>query len=71
VWERDGVEFVQTIATAWTTRAVLIALRTPRWRLAGVWVPAADVRRLGTVAVLDVVDYDSAIRRRVGPQDAV
>ena len=44
VWERDGVEFLPTFATAWTARAVLVALRTPRWRLAAVWVPAADVR---------------------------
>lgn len=45
VWERDGEELVETHATAWTTRAVLVRITSPRWRIAAVWIPARDVRR--------------------------
>jgi len=44
-WERDGVEQLDTVARAWTTRAVLVELHDPRRQTIGVWLPVADVKR--------------------------
>jgi hypothetical protein len=48
VWERDGVELLDTVATGWTSRIVLVEITDHRWRLRGVWLDAADVRRRAT-----------------------
>lgn len=45
-WADDGVQHVDTTATAWTTPLVLIQIDDPRSVTRGVWVPAADVTRL-------------------------
>jgi hypothetical protein len=45
VWEVDGPELVETEAIGWTRQAVLVRVYDRRWRLGGVWVPVADVRR--------------------------
>lgn len=45
VWEVDGPELTPTVAIGWTPTAVLVRVYDRRWRLGGVWVPAADVRR--------------------------
>jgi len=44
-WERDGVEHLDTVAWAWTTRAVLVELHDPRRQTIGVWLSAGDVAR--------------------------
>lgn len=46
-WADDGVQHLDTHATAWTTPLVLIQVDDPRSVTRGVWVPAADVTRLG------------------------
>ena len=48
VWEVDGEELVRTVATAFTTRLVLIHLSDARWPTLGVWLSPGDVRRLGS-----------------------
>lgn len=45
VWERDGIEDVDTVAWGWTTRDVLVELADPRRFIIGTWLPATDVRR--------------------------
>ena len=45
VWERDGLELIDSRAEAWAGRDVLVAMRDKRWRLLGVWLAAQDVRR--------------------------
>lgn len=45
VWERDGLEVIDSRAEAWAGRDVLVAMRDKRWRLLGVWLAAQDVRR--------------------------
>jgi hypothetical protein len=45
VWERTGLEVVETRVTHWTARDVLIELADARWRFLGVWLAAQDVRR--------------------------
>lgn len=45
VWERDGEERIETTAEAWAGRDVFVMIDDRRWRLGGVWVDAADVRR--------------------------
>ncbi len=45
VWECDGVEQLETVAWAWTTRAVLVELHDRRRQTIGVWIPVADVSR--------------------------
>lgn len=45
VWERDGLELVDTIAYAWFGRTVLVEILDPRLYTHGVWVHASDVRR--------------------------
>lgn len=46
VWERDGVERVETAAFAWTSDLVLVQLADARYRFRGVWLVPADVERL-------------------------
>lgn len=46
VWERDGVEQVDTVAWAWTSGSVLVELHDRRRQTIGLWLPAPDVRRL-------------------------
>lgn len=43
VWD-DGVELVETVATAHAGRDVLVQLDRPR-QIRGVWLDASDVRR--------------------------
>lgn len=45
VWERDGLELLETTAQAWAGRDVLVAVRDVRWPVLGVWLLAQDVRR--------------------------
>lgn len=45
-WADDGVQHLDTTATAWTTPLVLIQVNDPRSPTRGVWVPASDVTRL-------------------------
>lgn len=45
-WADDGVQHLDTTATAWTTPLVLIQVDDPRSVTRGIWVPAADVTRL-------------------------
>ncbi|WP_029289149.1 hypothetical protein [Cellulomonas sp. HZM] len=45
VWERDGLELVDTDATYYAGRDVLVTLSDRRWRTHGVWLIAQDVRR--------------------------
>lgn len=45
VWERDGLELMDTTAQAWAGRDVLVAVRDVRWPVLGVWLAAQDVRR--------------------------
>src|SRR5659263_412818 len=45
-WADDGVEHLDTHATAWTIPLVLIQVDDPRSVTRGVWVPLADVTRL-------------------------
>lgn len=45
VWERDGLELIETRAEAWAGRDVLVAVRDVRWPVLGVWLAAQDVRR--------------------------
>gem|GEM_PF-929759 len=45
VWERDGVELVDTVAVDWVGRDVLVRVTGPRRQTSGVWLDAADVRR--------------------------
>lgn len=44
-WSRDGLELVDTLATHWCGRDVLVLLSDPRTRARGVWLAAQDVRR--------------------------
>lgn len=48
MWEVDGEELVRTVATAFTTRLVLVHLNDARWPTLGVWLSPGDVRRLGS-----------------------
>lgn len=48
VWERDGVEHLETYAFAWTHELVLVQLIEPRYRFRGVWLDPADVSRPST-----------------------
>ncbi|MFF2621262.1 hypothetical protein [Oerskovia jenensis] len=45
VWERDGLELIETVATGWTSRLVLVELTDRRSRTRGVWLDPVDVRR--------------------------
>ncbi|WP_108495347.1 hypothetical protein [Promicromonospora sp. AC04] len=45
VWERDGVEFLDTTAYAWSGDLVLVEVLDHRIRSNGVWVHKSDVRR--------------------------
>jgi hypothetical protein len=45
VWEKDGEEFLDTAAFAWTSRLVLVQLADPRYLFRGVWLDPSDVKR--------------------------
>lgn len=46
VWERDGAEWLETVAMAWTSDLVLVRVEDPRrGKVIGVWLSPADVRR--------------------------
>ncbi|PYF98325.1 hypothetical protein SAMN05216184_11269 [Georgenia satyanarayanai] len=45
VWEHDGVEEIDTVVWAWTSRSVLVELHDVRRQTIGLWLPARDVRR--------------------------
>lgn len=45
VWERDGEEWFDTYAFAWTSRLVLVQLADPRYLFRGVWLDPSDVER--------------------------
>lgn len=45
VWERDGEEYVDTLARDWVGRDVLVDVDDHRWLTRGVWVDAGDLRR--------------------------
>jgi len=45
VWDRDGLELLDTTAQAWAGLDVLVAVRDVRWPVLGVWLVAPDVRR--------------------------
>ncbi len=45
-WADDGIEIIETRATAWTTPLVLVLVEDSRSVTRGVWVPAVDVTRL-------------------------
>ncbi len=49
VWERDGEEWVDTFAFAWTARLVLVELSDPRHEIRGVWLVPQDVERRARV----------------------
>lgn len=44
-WETDGVELIDTVATAWTHSVVLVAVDDARSRFRGVWVDVGEVVR--------------------------
>lgn len=46
VWERDGVEHLNTVVWAWSGRSVLVELHDRRRVTIGAWLPAHDVRRV-------------------------
>ncbi|AEI11799.1 hypothetical protein [Cellulomonas gilvus] len=46
VWERDGEEIIETMATHWAGRAVLVRTSDRRRRFHGVWLDSTDVQRL-------------------------
>lgn len=45
LWALDGVEWVDTVATAWTASAVLVDVLDGRWQLNAAWLPVDSVRR--------------------------
>lgn len=45
IWEHDGEEHLDGIATRWHGRSVHVAISDWRAQVQGVWVDAADVRR--------------------------
>lgn len=44
-WETDGVELIDTVATAWTHSLALVAVDDARSRFRGVWVDVGEVVR--------------------------
>lgn len=49
VWERDGLELLDTTAYAWFGRLVLVEVLDHRRRIHGVWLHVSDVRRRASV----------------------
>lgn len=45
MWERDGLELVETVAAGWTSRLVLVDLDDRRTYVRAVWLDPSDVRR--------------------------
>lgn len=44
-WAHDGEEQLDTVAIAWSGRAVLVRIEDPRRQTIGVWLDAEDVTR--------------------------
>lgn len=53
VWQTDGEEWVTGSATRWLRPVVFVRFSDPRLSGAGVWLPAADIRRTVIGAVND------------------
>lgn len=45
LWETDGVELIDTVATAWTHSLVLVLVDDARARVRGTWVDVGEVVR--------------------------
>lgn len=45
LWQHDGAERVDTLATAWTARLVLVRVDDPRHRIRAAWLAGRDVHR--------------------------
>jgi hypothetical protein len=45
-WARDGEERIDGVATRWTRDVVYVEFADPRKATTGIWVVAADVRRV-------------------------
>lgn len=45
LWEADGEEQLETVATAWTRTLVLVDVNDRRFHIRAAWVAVADVRR--------------------------
>ena len=45
MWELDGEERLETVATAWTSHLVLVDVNDRRFHISAAWVAVADVRR--------------------------
>lgn len=45
LWERDGLELLDTLARDWVGHDVLVDVADERWGTRGVWLDVADVRR--------------------------
>lgn len=46
VWELDGEEVTETLATAWTPRLVLVDVDSRRFGVGGAWLLPGDVERI-------------------------
>lgn len=46
VWERDGEQQLEAMATRWSGQHVYVEFTDTRLRMTGAWVDAADVRRI-------------------------
>jgi hypothetical protein len=44
-WDRDGEEWIETVALGWTGQEVYLRMSDPRYQFRAVWLDAADVRR--------------------------
>ncbi|PFG45139.1 hypothetical protein ATJ97_0061 [Georgenia soli] len=44
-WENDGIELVDTVATAWTHSLALVTVDGARSRFRGVWIDIGEVVR--------------------------
>lgn len=49
VWERDGLELLDTVAYAWAGRLVLVEVLDHRRQIHGAWLHVSDVRRRTSV----------------------
>ena len=45
VWERDGEQWLDTVAVAWTRELVLVDVVDPRVQVHGQWLAVEDVER--------------------------
>jgi hypothetical protein len=51
VWDRDGEEYVEGVATRWDTDHVYVEIRDKRLQGKGVWVKPCDVYRASPESV--------------------